>query len=251
VGLIETITNPFLNPLLVLSPFWIVVIVSFIVSLLVTVIYKLVTNQDEMKRLKTKLKEHQKRMKEEGKEHPEKLMQMQKEAMSVNMEYMKHSFKPTLVTFIPIILIFGWLGAHLAFVPIMPGADFTLQVGFEEGIEGVARVVAPQGIVISGERQQEISDDVMFSLTAVEEGEYFVDIEVDGKIYSKDVLVTTEQSYAEQIQTYDGAVQSITLNYEKLIIFPIGFRDWLGWLGMYILFSLVFSMGLRKLFKLY
>ena len=43
------------------------------------------------------------------KESPQKVMELQKQAMEKNLVLMKHSMKPTLYTFIPLIIIFGWI----------------------------------------------------------------------------------------------------------------------------------------------
>ncbi|RLG10826.1 hypothetical protein DRN69_08545 [Candidatus Pacearchaeota archaeon] len=77
-------------------------------SIFITLIYKYATNQQEMKRLKDELKELQKKAKEH-KNEPEKVLEIQKELASKNLEYMKHSFKPMIYTFIPIIIVFWWL----------------------------------------------------------------------------------------------------------------------------------------------
>jgi uncharacterized membrane protein (DUF106 family) len=90
------------------SPVFGIFVVSLILTLLITIIYKYVTNQEEMKQLKTEIKELQKKMKEH-KEDPKKAMEVQKEAMSKNMSYMMKSLKPTLITFLPLILVFSWL----------------------------------------------------------------------------------------------------------------------------------------------
>jgi len=83
-------------------------IISFILTALITLAYKYLTNQTKMKELKAEMKETQKKMKD-MKDEPGKMMSMQKDAMKKNMEYMKHSMKPMLFTFVPIIIIFGWL----------------------------------------------------------------------------------------------------------------------------------------------
>ena len=88
-------------------------------------------------------------------------------------------------------------------------------------------------------------------LKALKEGDYFVDVEYDGKVYAKDVVVTSKQAYAEQVKTYEGAVKSVTIGYEKFIVLSVGFWEWFGWLGVYILFSIAFSMGLKKAFGLH
>ena len=46
-------------------------------------------------------------------------------------------------------------------------------------------------------------------------------------------------------------IKTIQINYKKLIVIPIGFRDWFGWLGVYIWSSIIFTMALRKLMKVY
>ena len=86
-------------------------IISFILTGLITLAYKYLTDQTKMKELKDEMSSMQKKMKE-MKDQPDKVMSMQKDAMKKNMEYMKHSMKPTLFTFVPIIIIFGWLRSY-------------------------------------------------------------------------------------------------------------------------------------------
>ncbi|MBM3199447.1 DUF106 domain-containing protein [Candidatus Woesearchaeota archaeon] len=85
--------------------------ISFILTGLITLAYKYLSDQVRMKELKEEMNDMQKRMKE-MKDKPEKVMEMQKDAMKKNFEYMKHSMKPTLFTFVPIIIIFGWLSNY-------------------------------------------------------------------------------------------------------------------------------------------
>ena len=75
------------------------------------------TNQELMKSLKAEIKDFQKEMKG-YKDDAVKMMELQKKAMQKNMKYMKHSMKPTLFTFVPIIIIFGWL--RTTYTPIGP-----------------------------------------------------------------------------------------------------------------------------------
>jgi uncharacterized membrane protein (DUF106 family) len=86
-------------------------IISFILTLITTLIYKYMTDQEVMKTLKADIKALQAEMKNH-KDNKEKMMSIQKEAMGKNMQYMKQSFKPMIVTFIPIIFIFGWLRTY-------------------------------------------------------------------------------------------------------------------------------------------
>jgi len=113
----DSFFNAVLGPLIAWSPLGTIIIVAFILTLLITIVYKLMTDQDLMKSLKAEIKDFQKEMKNH-KDNPSKMMELQKEAMGKNMKYMKHSMKPTLITFIPIILVFGWL--RTTYTPIGP-----------------------------------------------------------------------------------------------------------------------------------
>ena len=79
-------------------------------TLLITLSYKFLTNQEVMKSLKQEIKDFQQQMKEH-KDDSQKVMEIQKLSLEKNMKYMMHSFKPTLFTFVPLIIIFTWLRA--------------------------------------------------------------------------------------------------------------------------------------------
>ncbi len=101
----DVLFYPFLH---FLSPRWSLIGISLIITVLITLAYKFLTNQQRMKELKAEVKDLQAKMKE-SKEDKDKLMQLNQQAMGKNLEVMKHSLRPTLITFIPIIIIFSWL----------------------------------------------------------------------------------------------------------------------------------------------
>ena len=84
-----------------------VVLIPFFITLALTLVTKFFTDQKRMKELKEIQKKHQER-KKEHKGNIEKQKEIQKEIMDVLMEMMKHSFKPLLITLLPIIVIFTW-----------------------------------------------------------------------------------------------------------------------------------------------
>ena len=97
-----------INELALNYPAVFMIVISFIISIFITLIYKFTTNQGEMKELRNDLKILQQKSKEH-KGNNEKILEIQKELASKNLEYMKHSFKPMFYTFLPIILVFYWL----------------------------------------------------------------------------------------------------------------------------------------------
>lgn len=84
------------------------IIISFLITLLITLSYKFLSNQQAIKTLKDEIKQLQAELKTH-KDNKEKFADINKRAVAKNIELMKHSMKPTLFTFIPIVLLFSWL----------------------------------------------------------------------------------------------------------------------------------------------
>jgi uncharacterized membrane protein (DUF106 family) len=253
----SSLLDPVLNPVLALHPFFAIVLLSFIITLVMTLIYKWMTNQEMMKSLKEDIKRHQKDMKEH-KDNPSKVMEIQKKAMEVNMKYMSQSMKPTLVSFIPIILIFGWMNANLAYEPLIPGQEFTVSASFAKDIYGNASIKVPEGFKVDSDVKEIVNGKANWSLTAVElknpaGDSYVLEFEKDGEIAARNILITYRQKYAEIMKTYDGKFKMITLGNKPMKpLGKISIFGWMpGWLGVYIITSLIFSMSLRKLLKLH
>jgi uncharacterized membrane protein (DUF106 family) len=251
---LDPILDPVLQPLLGLGPFWAILVLSLIISLLITLVYKYATNQNEMKRLKDEQKEYQKRLKE-LRSQPDQMMKVQKEAMKKNMEYMKHSFKATLITMLPIIIIFSWMSANLMYEPIFPGDRFSISAEFLDGISGEAEIFVDDKLEIVGESKRTINSEVVWNLKAVSEGDGFISVKTSGDEQTKKVLVTKELQYEDSISFFENSdIKKLEIGYNKLR--PLGpnfsLLGWQpGWLGLYVIFSIVFSMGLRKVMKIY
>jgi len=85
-----------------------VIIISFLITLVMTLVTKFFTDQTRMKELKQIQKGHQAKIKEH-KGNLDRQKAIQKEMMESSMELMKHSFKPLMITFLPLILVFWWI----------------------------------------------------------------------------------------------------------------------------------------------
>lgn len=245
----ESMLDSIFSPLLNLPTIWAVILLSFLISLIITVVYKYTTNQNLMKELKDEMKEFQREIKELRKE-PEKAMAIQKKSMQTNMKYMMHSMKSTLYSIIPIILIFSWMNANFAYEPILPEQDFTTTVVFEENVDGVIELSIPEGIRINGDVRKEADSEVKWVLNG-DEGEYLLEYIFDGKKYNKEILITDKNRYKEPTKRIkDSVVKSIEVEHkEKKLLNLFGWK--IGWLGSYIIFSIVFSILVRKAIKVY
>ena len=242
--------NIIFAPLLKLPPLLTVVILSFIVSILIIVITKYMTDQTLMKKLKEDIKTHQKQIKE-LKSEPAKAMGLQKKAMELNMQYMKHSFKPTIITFIPIILIFGWMSSTFAYESIKPQQDFSVTVFFERNTNGNVEIIVPEEITIVEDKTKKIENGKATWILKGNEGEYILEFVYNDEKQQHRVLITNNNKYLNPTKKTNGIIKQIQTNHKKLIILPIGYKDWLGWLGTYIWTSIIFTMVLRKVMKVY
>ena len=241
----DALLDPIFSPLLKMSSLWAIALISLIISVLITVIYKYVTDQDLMKRLKTEMKDFQKEIKE-LKAHPEKAMAVQKKAMETNMKYMMHSFRPTLITIIPIILIFGWMNAHIAYEPISPDQSFNINIELYEE-NGIVNLEAPTLELLTNSTQKAINKEASWMLKG-EEGKHVVTIIHNDHTATKEVIIGNE--YATPMEKPSGKdIKYIEIEMEKRKIIPI--FGGISWFWSYIIFSLVFSTSLRKLLKIY
>ncbi|MBI2152011.1 DUF106 domain-containing protein [Candidatus Woesearchaeota archaeon] len=260
MAFLDSILNPVFQPLLKLGPFWAVLIISLVITLVTVLVYKYFTDQAEMKRLKEQQKDFQKQMKE-LKDNPTEMMKVQKEAMKANFDYMKHSFKATLITMLPVLILFGWMNAHLAFEPIYPDEAYSITAKFAPGVNGAALAVVDKDTELLTKAQQNIENSQTTWRMKSSSGEHIFTIKIGDESaeagkeeQSQKILITKDFSYTPAFTSYkDSGIQSLQINYNKLR--PLGdfslFSWQPGWLGWYIIFSIVFSLGLRKLLNVY
>jgi len=87
-----------------------IIIIGFIVSFLISLINYFVLDKEKVRDTKVKQKALQKQIKEHQKAgNHAKMMELNKEMMTLTMDMMRHSFKPMIITFIPIILLIGFI----------------------------------------------------------------------------------------------------------------------------------------------
>jgi len=261
--------DPVLKPLLNIPPFLSVLIISFVISLVITLIYKLLTDQKKMKELREGIKLSQEELKKHRND-PKKMMEIQKKAMEKNMVYMTSSFKPTLVTMIPMLLIFIWLNANMTYEPIKPGMDFRVTALFDDATEGNVTLKwlsedSNLKLEVSN-TNQEIKNNMAYWSLKGDSGEYSLSFEHNGdaitynkgETYNKKVIISEERKYASPAESLKNSViKKVEINNKPVIYIPIPFKFlwWskggVGFLGTYILLSLLFSTLLRKLLKIY
>lgn len=116
--------NAALNPFIMfLGPMLAIVIIGATISLITSVAQKLLVDQDRLIYLQSEMKEFQQEMMEARKKNdPQALEKMQKkqmEFMSKQKEMMTMSFKPMIVTMLPILIIFWWISQNPLFTSMI------------------------------------------------------------------------------------------------------------------------------------
>ncbi len=105
---LENLFNYIFGPIISLSSPLNILVISFILTLIVNLAMKFFTNQKVMKTLKEESEFFKEEMKK-FKNDPQKLLDIQKKTMENSMKYLRHSLPATLITLLPLLLIFGWL----------------------------------------------------------------------------------------------------------------------------------------------
>ncbi len=100
--------NAIFGRLIEYNPLYGLLVISFIITLIVTLVYKFATDQKELKRIKEETKGIREQMKIH-KDNPQKVSELQKKSLEISMGSFKHQFKPMIITIIPVLIIFGWL----------------------------------------------------------------------------------------------------------------------------------------------
>ena len=123
--------NSVFGGLIAWNPAAVLAIISFVLMLFVTLIYKYFTDQEALKSIKQEIKEIQNEMKE-FKHDTQRVMELQKKSFQKTIETFKHQIKPMLITFIPFVILLpllrnaytpygkiflgmGWFGNYIIF----------------------------------------------------------------------------------------------------------------------------------------
>jgi len=85
-----------------------IIVLSLIVTVFITVVRYYMTDREKMKDIKNRQKELRAEMKNH-KGNPDKMMEIQQKMMEDMPEQLKQSFKPMLITMIPVLILFKWM----------------------------------------------------------------------------------------------------------------------------------------------
>jgi len=252
----------------VLPPLFAIFLLSFFISLLITIVYKFTTNQKFMKMLHHDMKS----LREEIKniKDPAQAGALNKRLMEKTMQQIMHSMKSTFITIIPIFIIFGWMNSNLAFIQATPGEEFTASMTFNYGTTGTASIQSDTLEIIDN-TTQEISDGKASWKINGGEGKHEILYTFGNETYKREVILTKEWKYADPYLEKkrsllgvinlgdknpikpESKIRMVAVDLKPLHPFG-GFElfGWQpGWLATYFLFTLALTFPMRKLMRVH
>ena len=90
-----------------------ILVLSFVITLFITIVTHFMTDREMMRGIKEKQKSLREEMKKH-KDNPQKMMELNKQMMEDFPKQMKQSLKISLVTLVPLLLLWNWLRGILA-----------------------------------------------------------------------------------------------------------------------------------------
>ncbi|MGB9748242.1 MAG: EMC3/TMCO1 family protein [Candidatus Woesearchaeota archaeon] len=250
----NTILNPIFSPLLSLSSALVIAIFGVLISIITTIIYKYTTPQKELKELREESSKLQKRIKELQKranepEAQKEMMKLNSKILALSAKQMRYTMNSTLITFIPLILIFSWVNANYAYQPLIPNQEFNITFAFEKLPENCSLEVLPEGVKITNKTVDYSKNAITYSLIGIQ-GNYLVSFHYDNETKNKEIIITNKQEYSKPIENFPKEnLKKITVSNKPLRIRILGLS--MSWIWYYIIIALIASSLFRKFFKVY
>ena len=141
----------------------------------------------------------------------------------------------------------------MTYEPIYPDERFSISAEVSAGVDGQVELIVDEDVEVLSDRVKDSTGELVWNLKA-SGGEHFIGVKTANDEQTKKILITDSLEYEDPVSSFENSeVASITINYKELK--PLGdfsIFGWRpGWLGWYIIFSIIFSIGIRKLMKVY
>ncbi|HDI02790.1 MAG TPA: DUF106 domain-containing protein [Candidatus Aenigmarchaeota archaeon] len=198
-----------------------VLTISCVTTFVLSLLYKVTTDQEKIRKLNEELKELNKKFKEAQKNNNQKeLLKLQGKLLEVNNEKMRISMKTTLISFAVIIPIFMY---------VLPTLYGDVSVELNEDLSGVVKYGSYEA-----------------NVKLLQENPVLMEIG-DKKVGEKDVVLLGKDRFV--FKAYDKNKKTLLLK-RVVVTLPVPLPIWgyhIGWLGWYILVSIPMSVTFRKI----
>jgi len=255
-------------PLRNLSPWYGMVVISFLTGLLMLFIFRHTSNQEGIRKTKNKIKAHLLELRL-YKDSLNLTLKAQGNILLSNVKYIGYSAKPMLVMIVPILLILIQLNLWFGYQSLKTGETAILKVKLREGrnpLETNISIEPSSGVLIETpplriEEEREIN----WRLRAEEKGIHNLSLKWAGKSFSKKIFVGQNRlskilpvkvkkgffpeilNPGEKPLPKDFPVQTIEVSYQPQRMNLFGWK--IHWLIVFFVFSILFGFAFKGLLK--
>jgi uncharacterized membrane protein (DUF106 family) len=260
----DTLFNFIFAPFSEINAVWGMLVVSFLTSILMLLIFKATSDQAGIKRAKNHVKAHILAIRL-YRDDIGLMFETIKNILSSNGQYLKTSLRPMLFLIVPVALVLIHLGARYEHRPLKVGERTVVTVQLDksasDGLLRSVELIVPEGLVVETRPVRVYPmREINWRIRAEKEGTFQLGLKIDNKIFNKqllviDALVSLSQQVArgdffatlmnpsEVSLPGDSRVETIFVHYPKRNFEISGFSS--HWLVAFFFFSLLFAFSLK------
>ncbi len=260
----EIIFFPFRN----MSPWFGMIIISFLTALLMLFVFRFTSNQQGIKNVKNKIKAHLLEFRL-FKDSLYILLKAQGKILGYNLKYIGYAAKPLLVMIIPLILILIQLNLWFGYHSMTPGQKSILKAELELDqslLDAEFKIETSSGLAVETlPLRIEDKGEVNWRFQAEEEGIHELALTVNGQRIVKQVVVAqsplskispvkVRRNFMDELFNPGEAplhgnspVKSVEINYPSQLMNLFGWR--IHWIIVYFVLSLIFGFAFKGVFK--
>ena len=258
-----------ISPFSKLAPIWGLAVVSLVTGAIMVLIFKLVSNQTEIKRTKARLRAYLLEIWLYKHEFVSFLGTIGR-IFRTNLTYMKFAVSPMLVMIFPVILIMVHLNLNYSFRPFRPGETALMTVKFANSAvlrDTTLSATVAEGIIIDGAPMRAVGkNEATWRIKAAKAGEYDIVVKWKNGQVAKKVLIgkgsvvrlSPKRSHAGSIVDALGnpgekpipstvGVEWIKIGYPEREVRMLGMK--IHWIIIFFILSVVAGFALKGVFK--
>jgi len=261
---LDLIAMPFRNA----EPFWGFMAICMVVTTIVVIIFKYLTNQKEIKVVKDRIKLHFMEIRI-YKDDLREVLKAQKEILKNNFWYVIYNIQGAIPIGIVFLLALSQINLRYGYTPILPGETFDVKVIYAKDADRKPepKLILPEGVEsvtpalhLGGE------DEVSWQLRASEAGNYKIGFTACDQEYTKEIIIGKISSpfgpqilrsgflaallnSAEPAIPEKALLESIEIGYQPKHFKCIFFGWNMHWLLVLPILTISFGLVMRKILK--
>ncbi len=262
IKLVDAILFPFksLHPLLTLT------ILSIAVGIVFILIFRSTSDQNKIREKKEQIQGYMMEMRL-FKDNPRILLSAFGNIICNNLSYIKYALKPLLVMSIPVIIILIHLDAWYGYMPLKKGDSVILSVktrGIIKSHDKVEIIVSDGIVVETPPIWIPDANEVDWRIRVDEWGEHVLKLNIQGRIYEKNIMVSEKLNRVSRIKASSGlwnnifnlgerpipendGIQEIAVHYPLRMYEIFGWK--MHWMVIFFILTIISGFTLKGYFN--